>query len=612
MTESRPEGPEEKARIPQDNSQTIPEAAWFVWGLWAICTLVATVFVWRYGVWYPKQDDWAILGMVTGEQPLTPAWLWSQHNEHRIVLPRLVFYALYNLTGADFRSTTLFNLACLAAVAAGMISTLRRLRGYTSYADGFFPLVLMHLGLAALQWGFQVQFTLTTVIIVVLYLVVIREETPSRRAALTVGCGMLLLTLCGANGLLLAVVLAVGYLFWAFPLLRPQATSSDQRSHGQRALLLLLPLATFLIAGLYFIGYQNPSHTVNYQHVTPRQMVSATLRLMSTFPGAGALPMGRWTVVPIVGLIFGTVVLVVRAGKNAPVGSAKRRRALGISAFFAATLGLFVVMGRGRGGDWTPAMATHYSTLALPLICFVYAAWQLYGKPSSARLVQMSLFTVVSMIYALYVPSVLSYYQKPNMLQMERLDRLIRGGAPSELILERFDMTGGNNEPKFRAEVLRRFNTLREQQIGRYATPRAFRDILLPPMPTTARDVEAVSSPSGQPSGLWRITGNDPQLEYRLPAPQRISAVRVRFGFPETVKTDDANPPPKVNFQLFWVSGKEYTEELSAVEAAPVAPDGTVTFYLGGETVHAIRLDTETQPALIEVKEIRLFTPAEG
>jgi uncharacterized membrane protein YfbV (UPF0208 family) len=593
----------------QQSNETTPEAAWFVWGLWVLCTMIATVFVWRYGVWYPKQDDWAILGMVTGEQPVTPAWLWSQHNEHRIVLPRLIFYVLYNLTGADFRSTILFNLACLAAVAAGMILTVRRLRGYTSYADGFFPIVLMHLGLAALQWGFQVQFTLTTAIVTALFLLVVRETTPSLRNAIAFGVGILSLTLCGANGLLMALVLAVGYVFWSLPLLRSRKEAEGSGGNRRQPLLLLFPLVTFLISGLYFIGYQNPTHTANYQHVSIRQMLSATMHLMSTFPGAAVLPMGRRTIIPIVALILVSVIMVVFAWKKAAVGSEERRRALGVGAFFAATLGLFVVMGRGRGGDWNVAMATHYSTLCLPLICFVYIAWQLYGKASLARLVQMSLFTMVSMVYALYVPSSLSYYQKPNMLQMERLDRMIRGGAPSEVIIDRFDMRGGNNEPQFRADVLRRFNVLRERQIGRYATPRIFRETPLSPIPTTARGMEAVSSSAGQ----WRITGDDPQMEYRLPSPQRVSAIRIRFGFPDAAKTaGSATTPRQVSFQLFWDSGKGFSEEDSAVESSAVASDGTVTFYIGGETVQALRFDTETKPEVIEVKEIHLLTPAEG
>src|SRR5271165_2793615 len=45
----------------------------------------------------PWSDGWAqITVAVSGESPFSPGWLWKQHNEHRLLIPKL-------LLGIDLR-----------------------------------------------------------------------------------------------------------------------------------------------------------------------------------------------------------------------------------------------------------------------------------------------------------------------------------------------------------------------------------------------------------------------------------------------------------------------------------------------------------------------------
>src|SRR5262249_49186788 len=85
----------------------------FVWSVWALVVLAATTFVIRYGRNFPKDDDFALTEMLAGKQPLTLSWLWAQHNEHRIAVPKLLHVALLRLTNGDFRAGTYFNLFVL-------------------------------------------------------------------------------------------------------------------------------------------------------------------------------------------------------------------------------------------------------------------------------------------------------------------------------------------------------------------------------------------------------------------------------------------------------------------------------------------------------------------
>ena len=62
-------------------------------------------------------DEWELVPALAREQPISPAWLWAQHNEHRIPLPKLVLLGLFAVSDNDIRSGMFFNvcawLACL-------------------------------------------------------------------------------------------------------------------------------------------------------------------------------------------------------------------------------------------------------------------------------------------------------------------------------------------------------------------------------------------------------------------------------------------------------------------------------------------------------------------
>ena len=76
----------------------------FVWGMWLLFSYYLVVFVRTFGVDCPHYDEWENVPALTGEQPLTWKWLWHQHNEHRIVVPRLVYLGLTRVSHGDFRT----------------------------------------------------------------------------------------------------------------------------------------------------------------------------------------------------------------------------------------------------------------------------------------------------------------------------------------------------------------------------------------------------------------------------------------------------------------------------------------------------------------------------
>src|SRR3954471_11189852 len=112
------------------------------WGAWAVMLAAVICFVARYASNVPSWDDWDMIPTLTRNQPVTWEWLWSQHNEHRVPLPRLIFLGLDRLTVIDMRVTMYFDVLLMAALAAAMIVAAARLRGRSSASDAFFPLAL--------------------------------------------------------------------------------------------------------------------------------------------------------------------------------------------------------------------------------------------------------------------------------------------------------------------------------------------------------------------------------------------------------------------------------------------------------------------------------------
>ena len=89
--------------------------------------LQALVFVVRHALTNPYVDEWEFMPALYGEEPALP-WLWKLHNEHRFPLPRIVYLAMFWLTG-DLRTGCYVSLAGMSALALGLMELSRRVRG---------------------------------------------------------------------------------------------------------------------------------------------------------------------------------------------------------------------------------------------------------------------------------------------------------------------------------------------------------------------------------------------------------------------------------------------------------------------------------------------------
>ena len=182
-----------------------------VWGVWAAMTVALLGYVWAFARDVPWWDDWDLVPVLSGREPVSATWLWERHNEHRLPLPKLMHLALAVPSGPDFRIAAYINALGLAAGALVLILAARRLRGHTTLADALFPVLLLHWGqYDNLLWSFQVQFVGSTV----LFLAAVTLMATARRGHLlgrgvAVGLCAAALPFFGANGTALAPALGL-------------------------------------------------------------------------------------------------------------------------------------------------------------------------------------------------------------------------------------------------------------------------------------------------------------------------------------------------------------------------------------------------------------------
>src|SRR5262245_42872182 len=181
-------------------------AAVFVWGTWALMLLGNLTLVNMYTTNYPFSDE---LYMIT--EFLTPQWLWQQHAEHRVPLAKLIWLSSLRLTNYDFRVGNSISVLAVGAVAFAMIWTARRLRGWTSFSDCFFPLAFLNFGQSGnFLWWWVFNHILAPVLASCLLLIILlRGNQLTPRYGILTGVCLVLLSLSGPGGLPYALVLAI-------------------------------------------------------------------------------------------------------------------------------------------------------------------------------------------------------------------------------------------------------------------------------------------------------------------------------------------------------------------------------------------------------------------
>jgi hypothetical protein len=183
-----------------------------VYGAWAALTLSLLWLVASCGDNIPGPDEWKEAPILTGQVPLTWAYIFSRHGEHVLPLSRTLLVAMARISGADFRVGMVASVFVLSAAALALIRTCGYLRGRLSPADLALPLLLLHFGHRQnILQGWNVHNAIFSAsAIAVLILILVAGEGLTR----SIGLGILLILLpfTGAAGHIISLVIGIWFL----------------------------------------------------------------------------------------------------------------------------------------------------------------------------------------------------------------------------------------------------------------------------------------------------------------------------------------------------------------------------------------------------------------
>jgi hypothetical protein len=544
----------------------------------------ALYLVAAYASAIPYMDDWIIVKVLVGDEPLSVGWLWSPIAMHRIPITKLIKLAMWNIGGQSPRAGMLLSVLLLGAVALAFTAVARRLRGRMSYTDALFPFALLNWGPAfSLLWFWSIAFVGSTCLFC-LALMILLTPNWQRRLGLTTVLGICVLLLAlHATGIpyvpLLGALLAyVGLLRWR-----------SGEVYGKRDGLVML---TFAVAACSLIalsyldfmwgGAPRPERpSLTHVLVTTLQVASMSLGFVGGrgWPASGIV---------IIGLSLATTVVLASAWRKRP---SDRVRVFGLFIALAATW----ILALGIGWVRDQGFATNYLILTVPLMCCIYFIWGMYSAPAVKRLVQMSLFTFLC-AQSTYQVHLGLEYAKVRCHATESFERDIRAGTP---------LTGlvGRQAPYWcwdEAPLRRGLQALQGRGIGVFRLIEA--DPPMDELPLSVRPA-ALHGMTWE-GGVARGVDADSCLEFSLGKPRYIFAIRMKYRL--------SNEEGMAQLRASWrgndLTGPSKDKEgmLYPVKLKTGPPLKTQTIWVN-DTINSFRLYPDKGPCDFLIQEMVLL-----
>lgn len=363
--------------------------------IWSLFDLVNTFFV-----NVPLLDNWSLTGIYrkVHDNEVAFADFVAQHNEHRILLSRLIFVPLAFMTGWDLTyeayATILVIVIIFLALArvafyqrSEVLPSLTPLSVLLTCA-----LLFSNIQFGSVMFPFNIQWFN---VIAGASIAILALAWPNRRRRLlrfsvaVIAC--LASTYSAANGM--AVWLAL------FPSLIVFARESNYRNYW---IIAWLAVAVIAIS-LYFVDYRDPGHSPGVLWALDHPVLST--RFFIILLGRPLLPWGSTTLILLIGGILLAAYLYFAFVYLRRLGSDLSNQyapwlSLGLLALIYAAM---VTVGRVNAGEWVALQAPRYLTTTLLLsvcliqLCRLYISHRLeplvaYGKHQKPVYIVVLLF----------------------------------------------------------------------------------------------------------------------------------------------------------------------------------------------------------------------------
>lgn len=349
-----------RARTQRATQQAWPWRAWFA--IIALPVALIVGLLCHYGVSVPHFDAWVATAPLFEKYAagtLSPGDFFTPNNEHRLVLPKLVFFVTALLTQWNTRAESGLTLLVLIGVSASCWHWLR-VTGWKDTPSArliFFVLAAMLFSTVQvenLMWGFQFHFVLSILCFTASCSLAYALPAPRNFIA-----AMLLATAATYS-------MASGFLCWL--LAAPVLWAASART--ERKWWAIYALAAVATVACWMQGFEKPAHHPSLATVLERPWRGAhylAAYLGGPFAHGLAFPVQKvapWLGAMLLGAAGAALAGVWRARKDALL----LRRAmpwLMLATFGLATAAITAI---GRSGfGTTQALESRYSTYALLL-----------------------------------------------------------------------------------------------------------------------------------------------------------------------------------------------------------------------------------------------------
>jgi hypothetical protein len=507
-------------------------------GTFVVMTAAAAFYITHYYGNVPYADEWNYVPWLVGAEPVTPRFLWEQHNEHRYPLARLAYLGLCRATNTLWVGSYV-TVAGMALLALAMCRVAARLRGYASWTDAFFPILFLHFGhYENYLMAWQIVFTLAAALGGAAFLLVLQFRAGTSATFFLFAGILLLLPLNGALGLPYALALALWFGLAAF------ATSGSPLAWraGRSVLSLGACAATVMLVGLYFVGYESEG-TSSPTRPTAGKMLRTAVEFLSNVlgpvhgPGDDRVEVWQFLVVPVLAAGLSAAGFCLAALRRPE----ERQRALGLLFFQGTVVVLALALGKGRaeyGG-----FVSRYVILAAPALYATYFAWLLYGPARVGPLLQAALCLLVAVATTVNVREARTFGESRRQLDQAFLSDL-RDGRPVHYLARHYTRayTGVLDQESFIGYL----GQLRDSPYRPYQALQdlpAFAEVPVPVSPSSTFGVK-------RQGRRWHASSVEAYLEYALSPPRAVEGIYVvlRYQEPEIAQ---------IPFRMAWKENEE-------------------------------------------------------
>ena len=383
--------------------------------LWFLAIVPAALIVRlisEYGVNVPFGDEWSLVPLFAkwNDHQLTFADLFRQHNEHRILFPKLIYIAFAQLTHWNLRAEMLFSVFLCAITSACIYGLLRQTVGGSSRRRLAIWVICNLLIFSPSQaenwmWGFQLAMFIPTVCLVAILLILHVPKINAIRLAGAIALAFIAAFSFG-SGLLIWPVVGL-YLF---------LRGTDKR-------WIWAWIAAFILtAGLYFVRYESlappggvPAGPVDYViyflwfNGNALGQLPIHYRLIVTgFIGAGAIV-----------IYFGTVAAFLRARGPA------LRTAVPWMALATYALGSALLTTYSRVHESTQqALDSRYSTVSVNLYLGLLALLVIGSDFVRRSNLRFSLSKMILALPTVFMATLVTWYLATFLGALARTDNL--------------------------------------------------------------------------------------------------------------------------------------------------------------------------------------------